>query len=140
MVDIPRQIDTAYRDAIDNIRFSKRQQWVYTNYAIASYAAAFVLAKQAPFNSGIGRFALTVLVLAVMAYSCYVILSLQKSLKKFRDRLTWIYIRHLTIEECEGLRLSRKPKPLWHEPGFPVGLMMASIIAAAIVLAALWIG
>jgi len=41
--EMPRQIGTAYRDAVDNIIFNKKQQWVTTNYAILVYAAIFAV-------------------------------------------------------------------------------------------------
>jgi hypothetical protein len=41
--EMPRHIETAYKDAVDNMLFSKRQQWVTTNYAILAYAAIFVV-------------------------------------------------------------------------------------------------
>ena len=40
---MPAHVDAAYKDAVDNIIFLKRQQWVATNYAILVYAAIFVI-------------------------------------------------------------------------------------------------
>ena len=36
---MPRHVEAAYKDAVDNIVFLKRQQWVTTNYAVLIYAA-----------------------------------------------------------------------------------------------------
>ncbi len=36
-------IEAAYKDAVENMLFLKRQQWVATNYAILVYAAIFVI-------------------------------------------------------------------------------------------------
>jgi hypothetical protein len=44
--EMPKHVEAAYRDAIDNILFLKRQQWVATNYALLVYAAIFVISAQ----------------------------------------------------------------------------------------------
>src|SRR6202011_3211773 len=36
-------VEAAYKDAVENINFLKRQQWVATNYAVLVYAAIFVI-------------------------------------------------------------------------------------------------
>jgi hypothetical protein len=36
---MPEHIKLAYEDAVQNVMFFKRQQWVATNYAILVYAA-----------------------------------------------------------------------------------------------------
>jgi hypothetical protein len=41
--EMPRHVAMTYRDAVDNIIFNKKQQWVTTNYAILIYAAIFVV-------------------------------------------------------------------------------------------------
>jgi hypothetical protein len=43
---MPEHIGAAYRDAVDNIIFLKRQQWVATNYALIVYAAIFIISAQ----------------------------------------------------------------------------------------------
>ena len=43
---MPEHIGAAYRDAVDNIIFLKRQQWVATNYALLVYAAIFVISAE----------------------------------------------------------------------------------------------
>jgi hypothetical protein len=40
---MPTHVQAAYQEAVDNIIFLKRQQWVATNYAILVYAAIFVI-------------------------------------------------------------------------------------------------
>src|SRR5215510_9050507 len=40
---MPEHVGTAYKDAVDNIIFLKRQQWLATNYALLVYAAIFVI-------------------------------------------------------------------------------------------------
>jgi hypothetical protein len=40
---MPEHAAAAYRDAVDNIFFLKRQQWLATNYVLLLYAAIFVI-------------------------------------------------------------------------------------------------
>src|SRR5947208_12682515 len=40
---MPVHVEAAYKDAVENIIFLKRQQWVATNYAVLVYAAIFVI-------------------------------------------------------------------------------------------------
>ena len=40
---MPVHVEAAYKDAVDNIIFLKRQQWLATNYALLVYAAIFVI-------------------------------------------------------------------------------------------------
>jgi hypothetical protein len=40
---MPGHVKAAYRDAVDNIIFLKRQQWLATNYVLLLYAAIFVI-------------------------------------------------------------------------------------------------
>ncbi len=43
---MPAHVEGTYKDAVDNVIFLKRQQWVATNYAILVYAAIFVISSQ----------------------------------------------------------------------------------------------
>ena len=38
-VQMPPHVQAAYKDAVDNIIFHNRQEWVATNYALLIYAA-----------------------------------------------------------------------------------------------------
>ena len=40
---MPEHVEAAYRDAVENILFLKRQQWLATNYVLLLYAAIFVI-------------------------------------------------------------------------------------------------
>jgi len=40
---MPEHVGAAYKDAADNIRFLRRQQWLATNYALLVYLAIFVI-------------------------------------------------------------------------------------------------
>jgi hypothetical protein len=43
---MPAHVGAAYKDAVDNIIFLKRQQWVATNYALLVYAVIFVISAE----------------------------------------------------------------------------------------------
>ena len=40
---MPGHVEAAYRNAVDNIFFLKRQQWLATNYVLLLYVAIFVI-------------------------------------------------------------------------------------------------
>ena len=40
-IQMPPHVQAAYKDAVDNVIFHNRQQWVATNYALLIYAAIF---------------------------------------------------------------------------------------------------
>ena len=40
---MPERVGAAYKTAVNNILFLKRQQWLATNYALILYAAIFVI-------------------------------------------------------------------------------------------------
>jgi hypothetical protein len=46
MTVMPHHVEIAYKDAVDNIRFYKRQQWMTTNYAILIYAVIFLVSAR----------------------------------------------------------------------------------------------
>jgi O-antigen ligase len=43
---MPSHVEVAYQDAVNNITFLKRQQWIATNYALLVYAALFVVSAE----------------------------------------------------------------------------------------------
>jgi hypothetical protein len=43
---MPGHITAAYRDALDNILFLKRQQWLATTYVLLLYVAIFVISAR----------------------------------------------------------------------------------------------
>jgi hypothetical protein len=47
---MPVHVEAAYKDAVDNIIFLNRQQWVATNYAPLLYAAIFVISAEYGFT------------------------------------------------------------------------------------------
>jgi hypothetical protein len=47
---MPGHVTAAYRDAVDNIFFLKRQQWLATNYVLLLYAAIFAVSDRPIFH------------------------------------------------------------------------------------------
>src|SRR5438045_8459137 len=43
---MPGHVTAAYRDALDNILFLKRQQWLATTYVLLLYVAIFVISAR----------------------------------------------------------------------------------------------
>jgi hypothetical protein len=71
MDNLPKHLELIFADAVDNIRFLKRQQWVITNYAVAILAAIYVVADRA---GPVVRTLLTVLAGATALYATYLLL------------------------------------------------------------------
>jgi hypothetical protein len=68
VLPMPPHIQAAYKDAVDNIIFHKRQQWVTTNYALLIYAAIFVISARFFSRTDVARNWLGVLVILTFAY------------------------------------------------------------------------
>jgi hypothetical protein len=130
--EMPRQIGTAYRDAVDNIIFNKKQQWVTTNYAILVYAAIFAVSANFFSRNDMVRALLGVLTLLTFLYHLYMLKLLQDAITSFRSRLAWIYRTYFTAEEQAGLNLSFEPKPYTYQAFVLLGLVAVSTIGAAL--------
>ena len=137
----PKKLNDAqaavYKDAVDNIRFAKQQQWKVTNYAALIYGlVAYLGTKEPLFDSCEGKAVLTVGALAVCAFSLYLLGNLQNSIhSKFRERVSWVYKNCFTAEESRGLVLPRKRS--WLD-AICAGLMLVSLTGAALALTLVW--
>src|SRR2546427_10961091 len=73
---MPVHVEAAYKDAVDNIIFLKRQQWVATNYALLVYAAIFVISAQYFSRTDFARNALGIVAIATSgSVRCFEILT-----------------------------------------------------------------
>jgi len=124
-------VEIAYKDAIDNIQFCKRQQWVVTNYAIAAYAALYSIAPRQDYS--VLRTLLILVAIAICVYHFCALMSLQRLMTRLRLRLAHIYEDYFEAEERYRLDLSAKAKSFWHQPGLLIGLIAVSVIGAVIV-------
>ena len=99
---MPVHVEAAYKDAVDNIIFLKRQQWLATNYALLVYAAIFVISAHYFSRTDLARNWLGVLTIATFVIHWYMLHLFQREIEKFRNRLGWIYRTYFSAEERAG--------------------------------------
>ena len=133
---MPVHVEATYKEAVDNVMFLKRQQWVATNYAILVYAAIFVISSQYFSRTDFARNSLGVIAIVVFVVHCYMMYLFQRETEKFRTRLYWIYRTYFNGEERAGLDL-----PLGSSPGqreVAVGLILVSFVGFVLTAIYLW--
>lgn len=136
--EMPRAIEALFRDAVDNIRLLKRQQWAITNYAILVDAAIYALATHHVTNCAV-KVLLTALAVVVLAYGATVLINFQSNLKKFRRRIAWVYAQpYYTDEQRKALDLKTTSKGFWYQPAFLIGLIGVLLVGCAIVITVIW--
>jgi hypothetical protein len=131
-------IGAAYRDAVDNIIFLKRQQWLATNYALLVYAAIFVISAHYFSRTDVARNWLGVLTIATFIIHWCMLHLFQRAIEKFRNRLGWIYRTYFSAEECAGLDLQLEPRSYWYQPEAYIGLIAVSFVGAVLTALYLW--
>jgi hypothetical protein len=134
MPEMPRHVETAYKDAVDNIIFNKKQELVTTNYAILVYVAIFAVSANFFSRNDMVRALLGVLTLLTFAYHLYMLKLLQDAITSFRSRLAWIYGTYFTPEERAGLNFSFEARPYLYETAVLLGLIALSTAGAAMTL------
>jgi hypothetical protein len=132
--EMPRHVEIAYKDAVDNIIFYKRQQWMATNYTILVYAAIFVLSARFFSRTDMARGLLGVLTGLAFLYHLYMLRLLQDAITSFRLRLAWIYRIYFTAEERSGLNFPVEERPYLYQAVDLLGLVAVSVIGAAMTL------
>jgi hypothetical protein len=135
---MPAHVQAAYSDAVDNLVFLKRQQWLATNYVLLLYAAIFVISARYFSRTDVARNWLGVLTIAAFAVHWYMLHLIQRAIGKFRNRLGWIYQTYFSAEELAGLHLQPEPKSYWYEPEVYIGLMAVSLVGAVLTAIYLW--
>lgn len=130
MDEISKQFDTLYKDAIDNLRFLKTQEWSATNYTLVLQGAIFALIDRAGPNM---RSFLVVALIVIPAIAVLVILQAETSMAKFRNRLNYIYQHHFDARERKALGLQAKPHYL-----FPILLSGVCIFVPGVILSLKW--
>jgi hypothetical protein len=133
-IQMPPHVQAAYKDAVDNVIFHNRQQWVATNYALLIYAAIFVISARFFSRTDVARGWLGFLVVLTFVYNLVTIYLLQDRVTRFRARLDWIYNTYFSRDEQAGLKLWPEPKPFLYEWIVPVGLVAVSLIAATLTM------
>ena len=128
---MPEHIKLAYEDAVNNMMFFKRQQWVATNYAILVYAAIFVISAEYFSRTDFARNWLGIIAVATFFFHLYVIYSINK----FRERLDWIYRTYFSGEERNNLKLFELRSPV---DGVTLGLILVSFLGLLLTAIFLW--
>ena len=132
---MPEHIKLAYEDAVNNMMFFKRQQWVATNYAILVYAAIFVISAEYFSRTDFARNWLGIIAVATFFFHLYVIYSFDAAISKFRERLDWIYRTYFSGEERNNLKLFELRSPV---DGVTLGLILVSFLGLLLTAIFLW--
>ena len=135
---MPEHVGTAYKDAVDNIIFLKRQQWLATNYALLVYAAIFVTSAHYFSRTDLARNWLGVLTIATFVIHWSMLHLFQRAIEKFRNRLGWIYRTYFSAEERAGLDVQPEPRSYWYPPELYIGLIAVSFVGAVLTAVYLW--
>jgi hypothetical protein len=135
---MPEHLNAAYRDAVDNIIFLKRQQWLATNYVLLLYAAIFVISARYFSRTDVARNWLGILTIGAFFIHWYMLHLFQRGIDKFRNRLGWIYQTYFSAEERAGLDLQPEPKSYWYQPEVYIGLLAISLVGAVLTAIYLW--
>lgn len=125
------QIAQAYADTMSNLAFIKQQQWTVTNYVVLLIAAIFALHGRASAGSLCVMYGL---VCVTAGYGMYLLMKMQAGLLKFRRRMAAINGRYFSQDERDWLAISDKPKSMFHDVGFLIGLSAVIILAAGLAL------
>ena len=135
---MPEHVRAAYRGAVDNILFLKRQQWLATNYVLLLYVAVFLISAHYFSRTDVARNWLGIITIITFFVHWYMLNSFQGAIEKFRSRLIWIYRTYFTAEERSGLDLQLEPRSSWYQPEGYIGLLVVSLIGAVLTAIYLW--
>jgi amino acid permease len=135
---MPGHVEAAYKGAVDNIIFLKRQQWVATNYAILLYAAIFVISAQFFSRTDFARNSLGVVAIATFFIHLYIMHVFQRAIDRFRHRLYWIHRTYFNGEQQAGLDLPLEPPSFWAQWEVAVGLVLVSFVGFVLTAIYLW--
>jgi len=110
-------------DALDNIIFLKRQQWLATNYVLLLYVAIFVISAHYFSRTDVARNWLGVITIAAFVVHWWMLHLFQRSIETFRNRLVCVYTTYFSEDERVGLDLRLEPRSYWYEPEVYIGLI-----------------
>ena len=125
--DMPKRIEIFYKDALDNIAFLKKQEWVIAGYGIAVHAAIWTISIR--LNSPV---LLIAAVWLAVIYAVVILGNFYFGIEKFRRRLKWIYQNYFDKNEQDGMDLL-KARGLLEELIFVGGLCATLVVSAVIV-------
>src|SRR5262245_8670957 len=124
---MPSHVEVAYQDAVNNMTFLRRQQWIATNYALLVYAALFVVSAAYFSRTDFARNWLGIIAIATFLLHFYMVYSFQGATDMFRDRLDWLYTAYLHGEGCTDLDLLRS-RSISNRWKVTIGLILVSFI------------
>ena len=84
--ELPNHIELIYKNAEDNLRFIKQQQWSIARYALTAYGALFVVAKTIRAECA-DKVLLVLAAWLVAVFSVLILWSLIESMATFRGRI-----------------------------------------------------
>jgi hypothetical protein len=132
---MPEHIKLAYEDAVKNVMFFKRQQWVATNYAVLVYAALFVISAEYFSRTDFARNWLGIFAIATFIFHLYALYSFDVAISKFREGLDWIYRTYFTGAEQTNLKL-RELRPSVDR--VTLGLSLVSFLGLLLTATFMW--
>ncbi len=116
-----------HRRLFDDIEFSKRRQWVITNYVVLVYAGIFYLAGHFQEHPTFAKITLTLLALVVGGYAAWLLWSIQKDMGRYRTKLEIAHKAWLTDKEKALLEPFQYPFPTWRHVLYFLSACLASI-------------
>jgi len=134
--EMPKPVQLVYKDAVDNLVFIKRQEWLVTSYALSAYAALVTVVKAIPLTTIVGKLGFMATVVVIAYFSFRVLDNFDVGIQKFRKRLSWIYETYFDDAERSGLGFD-DVKDDFNQEGFIAGLKMASLVGSAIAVLAI---
>src|SRR5262249_54038728 len=134
---MPSHVQVAYQDAVNNITFLRRQQWIATNYALLVYAALFVVSAEYFSRTDFARNWLGIFAIVTFVVHFYMVYLFQGAMDKSRERIDWIYRTYFNREEQTGLGLLRS-RSSWDEWKVAFGLTLVSLIGFILTVIYLW--
>jgi hypothetical protein len=96
--ELPNHIELIYKNAEDNLRFIKQQQWSIARYAVTAYGALFVVAKTIRAECA-DKVLLVLAAWLVAVFSVLILWSLIESMATFRGRIAWVYASYFRSEK-----------------------------------------
>src|SRR5688572_6041270 len=114
------QLAPLYQDAVENIRFSKLQQWRVTNYALAIYAALFFLTQQEAFSACHLKGVLLLIAAMVMLLNGAMLFYIDLDIQQFRQRVDHLNVICFAAAERRKLLLVSRQK-------FNIAVVLAAV-------------
>jgi hypothetical protein len=130
-------VEAAYKDAVENILFLKRQQWVATSYAVLVYAAIFVVSGTFS-RTDFARNILGIVTIITFGIHWYMMYVFQRAIQRCRRRLDWVYQTYFSQEERVGLDLQLGPIADREQWQVSTALLLVSLVGAVLTAIYLW--